>query len=98
MNQTVSVLLSNYGQFNLVPKLLPYTNSNIKNEKLRIDKGLINYFVLHGDKISQNCSLRIEKIPKHIFDSKIFIIHRNLFGSEILGIYEKDGDVYMRDF
>ena len=98
MNQTISVLLSSYGQFNLVPKLLPYTDSNIKNDKLRIDKGLINQFMLYGSNISRNCILRIEKIPKHIFQTKVFIIHRELDGSEFLGIYETDGDVYMRDF
>jgi hypothetical protein len=98
MDQTVSVLLSSYGQFNLVPKLLPYTDSNIKNDKLRVDKGLINQFMLYGTNIGRNCVLRIEKIPKHIYQSKVFIIHREFDGSEFLGIYETDGDVYMRDF
>jgi len=98
MDQTVSVLLSSYGQFNLVPKLLPYTDSNINNEKLRIDKGLINQFILYGTNIGRNCVLRVEKIPKHIFQTKVLKIHREFDGSEFLGIYELDGDVYMRDF
>ena len=98
MDQTLSVLLSNYGQFNLVPKLLPYTDSNINNYKLRVDKGLINQFMIYGTNIGKNCVLRVEKIPKHIYQTKVFIIHRANDGSEFLGIYETDGDVYMRDF
>jgi len=98
MDQSIPVLLSNYGKFNLVPKLLPYTDSNINNPKLRVDKALVEKFLLHGNNISKNCFLRIEKIPRHIYQTKVFIIHTEVDGSEFLGIYETDGDVYMRDF
>jgi hypothetical protein len=98
MDQSVQVILSNYGSFNLVKNLLPYTDHHINNPKLRVDKGLLNQYMLYGDRIAKNCNLRVEKIPRHIYQTKVFIIHREIDGSEFLGIYETDGDVYMRDF
>ena len=98
MSENIQILLSTFGQFSLVPKLLPYTDSNLNNHKLRVDKGLINLFISHGNTIAKNCYLRVENIPKRILKEKVIIIQRNYDGSEYLDIYETDGDVYMRDF
>lgn len=95
MNQ-VSIILSDYGHFNLHPQLLSQLNVPLTNLNIRIDQTLINLFNFYGNQIAQNCSLRIEKIPYNIFNSKNIIIHKNIYGKEELGVYEKDGDVVMK--
>ncbi len=95
MNQ-VSILLSTYGHFNLHPELLKQLRVPITNDYIRIDQSLINLFNLYGNQIAQNCQLRIEKIPYDIFSTKEIKIHKNIYGKEEIGVYEKDGDVVMR--
>lgn len=95
MNQ-VSILLSDYGHFNLHPQLLSQLKVPISNINIRIDQQLIQLYNFYGNQIAQNCNLRIEKIPYDIFNTKNIIIHKDVFGKENLGIYEKDGDVVMR--
>ncbi len=95
MNQ-VSVLLSDNGHFNLHHQLLSQLKVPISNLNIRIDPTLINLFNFYGNQIAQNCQLRIEKIPYDIFYSKNIIIHKNIYGKEEIGVYEKDGDIVMR--
>jgi hypothetical protein len=95
----IPILLSSGGFFNLVPNVLPYSDSNIKNLKLRSDKYLIQQFNQYQNLIAKNCILRVEHIPFHIFKEKKVVIYTSpINGYEELGFFETDGDVYMRDF
>ena len=55
----VSILLSDYGYFNLHPDLQPYIKSSLDSISLRTDLYLINLFYHHGNRIGYNCCLRI---------------------------------------
>ena len=94
----IPILLSSGGFFNLAPNVLPYSDSNIKNLKLRSDKYLIQQFNQYQQLVAKDCFLRIENIPFEIFKSKKVVIYTAQNGAEELGFFELDGDVYMRDF
>jgi len=94
----IPILLSSGGIFNLAPNVLPYSDSNIKNLKLRSDHYLIQQFNYYQNLIAKDCILRVEHIPFHIFKEKKVIIYTAKNGAEELGFFELDGDVYMRDF
>lgn len=92
----VSFLLSDLGFFNLHPDLLPHIKSPIDSISLRTDLKLINLFYHHGNRIANNCFLRIEDIPIDIFNSKKIYISKDQTGSENLVITELDGDIVMK--
>ena len=92
----VPIILCDYGHFNLHPQILYQLIIPIYSFSLRTDQTLINLFNLYGNQISQNCILRKENIPEEIFKNKKIIINKDIFGKEILDIYEIDGDVVMK--
>lgn len=98
MMRLIPILLSSGGIFNLAPNVLPYSDSNIKNLKLRSDKYLIQLFNQYQQLIAKDCLLRIENIPFNIFKEKRVVIYTAQNGVEELGFFESNGDVYMRDF
>lgn len=92
----VSFLLSDLGFFNLHPDLLIHIKLPIDSISLRTDINLINLFFKHGNRIANNCFLRIEEIPIEIFNSKKISISKDQTGCEKLIITELDGDVVMK--
>lgn len=96
--KSIPIILSSKGFFNLASNVLPYSDLNIKNINLRTDINLIKQFNFYRNLIAKDCILRIEYIPLNILKEKNVIIYTGYDGSEALGIFETDGDVYMRDF
>ena len=94
MNNTIPILLATSGKFDINTNYLPYINPM----EIRYNKTVIDYFNLYGNIIAKNCTLKIDKIPREIFHSKKIIIRTNSDGSEIINLYESDGDVFMRNF
>ena len=92
----VSFLLSDLGFFNLHLDLLPHIKSPIDSISLRTDINLINLFHQHGNRIANNCFLRIENIPIEIFNTKKIFISHDQTGCEKIHVYELDGDVVMK--
>lgn len=92
----VSVILCDFGYFNLHPQLLSQLQIPINSPTLRINDYLINLYNFYGNKIAQNCILRIEKIPEEILNTKKVTIIKDYLGKETLDVYESNGDVVMK--
>jgi hypothetical protein len=91
-----SIILSEYGHFNLHPQLLANLKVSLNSLVLRTDNSLINLFNLYGNTIAQNCYLKIENIPEDILRNKKIIINRDILGIETLDVFESNGDVVMK--
>jgi hypothetical protein len=92
----VSVILCDFGYFNLHPQLLSQLQIPINSPTLRINENLVNLYNFYGNKIAQNCTLRIEKIPEEILNTKKVTIIKDYLGKETLDVYESNGDVVMK--
>jgi len=92
----ISIILCDYGYFNLHPQLLTQLQIPINSPTLRINEHLVNLYNFYGNKIAQNCSLRIEKIPEEILNTKKVTILKDYLGRETLDVYESNGDVVMK--
>mgnify|MGYP000929291322 CR=1 FL=1 len=55
-----SIILSEYGHFNLHPQLLANLKIPLNSIILRTDNSLINLFNIYGNTIAQNCYLKIQ--------------------------------------
>ena len=91
-----SIILSEYGHFNLHPQLLANLKTPLNSLILRTDNSLINLFNLYGNTIAQNCYLKIQNIPEDILKNKKIIINRDILGVETLDVFELNGDVVMK--
>lgn len=92
----VSVILCDFGYFNLHPQLLSQLQIPINSPILRINDYLINLYNFYDNKIAQNCALRIEKIPEEILNTKKVTIIKDYIGKEYLNISEYNGDEVMK--
>jgi hypothetical protein len=91
-----SIILSEYGHFNLHPQLLANLKIPLDSIVLRTDNSLINFFSLYGNTIAQNCYLKIQNIPEDILKNKKIIISKDILGIETLEVFELNGDVVMK--